>query len=104
MCCLIEPTGIKDSFENAETLVGYMEIHAETPRALVLFKYLVWLEYLGGKNISGLNRKNLEERRFISLHQCPCVVTDARKRLNKGMVPKNWLELLNNEIDSQSNI
>ncbi|MEK7568494.1 MAG: hypothetical protein AAB497_00075 [Patescibacteria group bacterium] len=93
-----------DSFEDAGKLVGYMEIHAETPRALILFKYLVWLEYVGGHNISGLNRKSLEERRFISLHQCPGVVTDARKRLDKGLVPKNWLELLNKEIDSQSTL
>lgn len=89
-----------DSFEDAERLVGYMEIHAQSPQALILFKHLVYLEYIAGYSISDLTRERMEERQSIPLplNEYSSIIKDARKRLDKGLVPKNWLELLNEEI------
>lgn len=92
----------QDSFENAKILVGYMEFHAKTPRAVVLFKHFVWLAYIAGRSITGIAREKLLEKQFLSLHAYPGIVNEARNRLSQGSVPKNWLELFYKEIDSAS--
>lgn len=92
----------QDSFENAKILVGYMEFHAKTPRAVVLFKHFVWLVYIAGRSIAGITKEELSERQYLSLHAYPGIVNEARTQLSKGLVPENWLELFYKEIDSAS--
>lgn len=79
-----------------------MEIHVKTPRALVLFKHLVYLGYIAGWDITQVTRNGLENRWMPSLHSHHGIVTHARENMDKGLVPKNWFELFSKQIDEQS--
>lgn len=82
-------------FQTASELVGYMELHSDTPRALVHFCHLVELAYLAGWDISAISKKDMDEavrdNTFVSLHHYDeSLVGTALDRLAKRMVPENW--------------
>lgn len=99
MCCLKNiPNHGKYLFENAETLVGYMELKLQMPPpALVSPRHLVYLCYITGLDMLKIQEK-VPGKRFHYLHDYSSLVTDARRKLDEGLVPKDWYELINKEI------
>lgn len=98
----------ENGFDDAHRLIGYMELHVDTPRALVRFDHLVYLAYLAGWDISTIKKEDLEEavreNRFISLHSYNSnLVKSASERLEKGLIPKNWFEELDTVLRNNGN-
>lgn len=95
-------------FKSASELVGYMETHSETPRALVHFCHVVELAYLAGWDISTISKKDMEEaarkNEFMSLHHYDSsLVKTASARVAKGLVPENWRAELETIIANNGN-
>ena len=80
-----------DSFEDAETLVSYMEM-AIKMESCVHKKHFILLCCIADEdNIFEIQVK-LASKKLIYLSDYSKMVTDARSRLDKGLIPKDWLE------------
>lgn len=94
-------------FENPAGLVGYAERLARTGRAMVSMELLAQLAYLAGQEII-LSKKDAEKLKrmkgIVSLHDnnYTRLIPIARKRINRGEIPDNWLEAFNNYIGNMA--
>lgn len=95
--------GEDNLFRNARDLVGYAERHAETERALMRFDHLVCLAYIAGWKTEDITPESFtgEKKCFKSLHSYPDLVVDAKRRLDAGDIPEDWLEQLSKQIETQ---
>lgn len=83
-------------FENPAGLVEYAERRARTERAMVSMELLAQLAYLAGHEIILSDRdveKLKKKKGVISLHDhnYATLIPIARKRINRGEIPDNWL-------------
>lgn len=83
-------------FENPAGLVGYAERLARTERAMVSMELLARLAYLAGQEIilSNKDAEKLKKKKgVVSLHDhnYATLIPIARKRINRGEIPDNWL-------------
>lgn len=103
-------TDVQDPFpESAEQLVGYIEIHKETPRALTHIKHILMLAYCTGiiddelENLAQHYLIGKKIKQFISLHALSGVdeiCRIVRARIKNGDVPPLWKENFNKEMDA----
>jgi len=84
------------TFKTADELVGYVDLHKDTSRALISFSHLVQLAYLSGENVSAVSIEDLscEKRHFVSLHSYDVekMIINARNRIKDGIVKEDWKE------------
>ena len=82
--------------EYAKKLVGYVEIHKDTPRALILINHLAQLAYIAGCGIKSIPSEQLKEGHFVSLYdyETDSFVNLARQRIKNELIAENWDEAL----------
>lgn len=96
-------------FESPAGLVEHAERRLRTERAMVSMELLAQLAYLAGHEII-LSNKDAEKLRkkkgLVSLHDSnyATLVPIARKRINRGEIPDNWLEGFMKYIDTCQSI
>lgn len=82
--------------EYAKKLVGYVDMHKDTPRALILINHLAQLAYIAGCGIKSIPSEELEEGHFVSLYdyETSSFLNLARQRIKNDLIPENWDESL----------
>lgn len=95
--------GENDPFRNAGELVSYAKIHAETERALMRSDHIVCLAYIAGWGTENITQRTLAgtEKCFQSLHSCRDLVVDAKRRLDAGDIPEDWLYQFTKEVEDK---
>lgn len=82
------------------SFIGYIEIHATTPRALILYRHLVLASFLAGWDISKISFQQFEDDHFVSLHDFDWqnLCKEARKNLEERPVKSDWVGVAVNII------
>lgn len=83
------------NLEYARSLIGYISIHNDTPRALILFNHLAQLACLAGIEVTFVPAGYLWDE-FVSLHayHTDDMVQKARERIDYGLISEDWDEVL----------
>lgn len=83
------------SLEYARSLIGYISIHNDTPRALILFNHLAQLACLAGIEVTFVPAGYPWDD-LVSLHEYHTgdMMKKARERIDHGLIPEDWDEVL----------